>query len=139
MLKTLEKLVPVPGCALGHYDKAKARTPISPGYIASSRIAYGTYPMHRICSHIIEALQYGTPTVTAHDNIAHSGKAGCCTIHTNIHMIVYVIPAVVTLIDWSLCITPASILPTHRTSASSGTSSTGIRRTAGKRTVRCPP
>ena len=99
VLKTLEKLVPVPGCALGHYDKAKARTPISSGYIASSRIAYGTYPMHRICSHIHEALQYGTPTVTAHDNVAHSGKAGCCTIHINIHMVVYVIPAVVTLID----------------------------------------
>ena len=112
--------------------------PISPGYIASSRIAYGTYPMHRICSHILEALQYGTPTVTAHDNVAHSGKAGCCTIHTNIHMIVYVIPAVVTLIDWSLCITPASILPTHRTRATSRTSSTRTQGTAGGSTTRSP-
>ena len=79
-LKALEKLVPIPGCALGHYGKTK----VSPLRVNCSILHMHTpcthpYIRHTTVSthsraHRCEALIYRAPTVAAHDQFAHSGK-----------------------------------------------------------------
>ena len=55
VLQQLEKLVPVPGCALGHYDKAKASTPQADRTILhvshTTRIITSDVSIHRYIPH----------------------------------------------------------------------------------------
>ena len=46
-----------------------------------------------------EALIYRTPTVIAHDQVPHSGKADLCTIHIHVHIAVRSVTVAVYAID----------------------------------------
>ena len=53
VLATLEKLVPIPGCALGHYDKAKVSPSHRPGMLPRS--TSHTTHITRICHYRVSA------------------------------------------------------------------------------------